>query len=165
MMETVRSWLTAVIAVSLLCALADALMPSGAVRRVGRLACGLVLAAAILSPLVRLDVAESQRWLEDYFDSLRLREEELQNQVDNQMKIIIEGECAAYIVDKAAQLGLTCTARVTCQEGSDGLYLPVRAEVAGAPEGAARERLAQAISEELGIPVSEQIYMEKEEVP
>ena len=36
MMGAVRGWLLAVIAVSLLCAVADALMPPGGVRRVGR---------------------------------------------------------------------------------------------------------------------------------
>ena len=53
MMGAVRSWLLAVIAVSLLCAVAEALMPSGAVKRVGRLVCGLVLVGAILSPAAR----------------------------------------------------------------------------------------------------------------
>ena len=37
MMEGARMWLLSLLAVSLLCALADALMPPGAVRKVGRL--------------------------------------------------------------------------------------------------------------------------------
>lgn len=51
MMGAVRSWLLAVIAASLLCAVAGALMPPGGVKRVGRLVCGLVMLAAVLSPL------------------------------------------------------------------------------------------------------------------
>ena len=69
-MGAVRGWLLTVIAASLLCALADALMPPGAVKRVGRLVCGLVLLAAILSPAVRLDVAEGERWLAECFASM-----------------------------------------------------------------------------------------------
>ena len=60
-MGAVRSWLLTVIAASLICALADALMPPGAVRRVGRLVCGLVLLGAILTPLARLDLSGGWR--------------------------------------------------------------------------------------------------------
>ena len=58
MIGAVRSWLLAVTAVSLLCALAGALMPKGPVERVGRLVCGLVMLAAVLSPLARPDLGE-----------------------------------------------------------------------------------------------------------
>ena len=47
MIGAVRSWLLGLIAVSLVCALADALIPKGAVKRAGRLVCGLTLLAAI----------------------------------------------------------------------------------------------------------------------
>ena len=165
MIGAVRSWLLAVTAVSLLCALAGALMPKGPVERVGRLVCGLVMLAAVLSPLARPDLGEGQRWLEDYLAAVGQREAELTQEVDDQMKTIIEGEYAAYIVDKAAQLGLTCSARVECRAEEKGLYLPVRAEVSGALDGAGRSRLAQILAQDLGIPEAEQFYMEKEEVP
>lgn len=57
MMGAVRGWLLSLIAVSLACATADALMPPGAVKRVGRLVCGLAMALTMLSTLVRLDVS------------------------------------------------------------------------------------------------------------
>ena len=111
-MTAVRSWLLAVIAVSLMCAAAEALMPPGPGRRVGRLVCGLALLSAVLSPLAGLDLDGGQQWLEDYLSSLDGRTAELEETVNSQMKGIIEGEYAAYIVDKAARLGLTCSARV-----------------------------------------------------
>ena len=95
MMGAVRSWLLAVIAASLLCAVAGALMPPGGVKRVGRLVCGLVLLGAVLSPATTLDAAEGQRWLEGWLDSIQHREEELEGTVNQQMKSIIERECAA----------------------------------------------------------------------
>ena len=99
MMGAVGRWLTAVIAVSLLCAAADALMPQGAVKRAGRLVCALVLMGAVLSPLAELDGAEGQRWLKEYLAGVEYREAELQETINSQMKVIIEEECAAYIVD------------------------------------------------------------------
>lgn len=56
MMAGVGSWLLSITGASVLCALADGLMPAGPVRRVGRLVCGLVLLAVILAPLAQLDL-------------------------------------------------------------------------------------------------------------
>ena len=164
-MGAVRGWLLAVIGASLICALADALMPPGAVRRVGRLVCGLVLLGAILSPLTQLDLPGGQRWLEDYLASLEAREEDLTETVNSQMKVIIEREYAAYIVDKAARLGLTCDPRVECGLSEEGLYLPVRVRVTGALTEEERARIAGMIAEDLGVPESEQLYITEEDVP
>lgn len=165
MMGAVRSWLLAVIAVSLLCAVADALMPQGAVRRVGRLVCALVLMGAVLSPLTELDAAGGQRWLEEYLAQQRCRETELAETVNNRMKTIIEEQCAAYIVDKAAEFGWTCRARVTCRLSGEGVYLPVETQVAGLEGEEPRARMSRVIQEELGIPVRAQRYIEEEEMP
>ena len=160
-MEVVRSWLLSLIAVSLLCASAGALMPKGAVRQVGRLVCGLVMLAAILSPVARLDAAEGRRWLAGYFASVEQRRAGLEETVNNQMKHIIEGEYAAYIVDKAAELGLTCTAQVECQRSAEGLYLPVRTEVTGMLTEDIRIQLVRTIAEDLGVPERAQVYYTK----
>ncbi|WP_251318042.1 stage III sporulation protein AF [Flintibacter muris] len=165
MMGAVRSWLLAVIAVSLLCAVADALIPSGGVKRVGRLVCGLVLMGAILSPVASLDVEGSQRWLESCLASVRSQEAELEDRVNGQMKVIIEREYAAYIVDKAAQLGLECTVRVECRLSEEGLYLPDRTEAEGLWTASAQEEMIRIIAEDLGVPAQRQIYLEKEEIP
>lgn len=165
MMGAVRSWLLAVIAVSLLCAVADALIPSGGVKRVGRLVCGLVLMGAILSPVASLDVEGSQRWLESCLASVRSQEAELEDRVNGQMKVIIEQEYAAYIVDKAAQLGLECTVRVECRLSEEGLYLPDRTEAEGLWTASAQEEMIRIIAEDLGVPAQRQIYLEKEEIP
>ena len=148
----------AVIAVSLLCAVADALMPAGAVRRVGKLVCGLVLLGAVLSPVAGLDVESGRQWLDGYLTSVRNREAELTETVESQMKGIIEQEYAAYIVDKAAQLGLTCTVRVTCRTEEDGLCLPCRVEVSGLSGREEQEQLSQVIRQDLGVPLARQSY-------
>ena len=164
MMGAVGHWLRAIIAVSLLCAVADALMPRGGVKRVGRLVCALVLIGAILSPIASLDVSEGRRWLDSYLSSVRSREAELEETVNSQMKVIIEQEYAAYILDKAAQLGLDCDVRVECGLSEDGLYLPVRTEVAGLSTAGEQEQLIRVIEQDLGVPAERQFYAE-EEIP
>ena len=165
MMGAVRSWLLAVIAAALLCAVAKTLMPSGAVKRVGRLVCGLVLIGAILSPLGTPDLEGSRRWLEEYTTSLRAREAELEETANSQIKVIIEQKLAAYIVDKAAQLGVICRARVECKLSEDGLYLPVRTEVYGVMTADVQSELIRTIASDLGVPAQSQIYVEEEEMP
>ena len=165
MMDGVRTWLLGVISASLLCALADCLMPSGAVKRVGRLVCGLVLLCAVLSPVPGLDLEGGGAWLEGYFSDLDTRRGELEQQVNEGMKVIIEEKCAAYIVDKAAQLGLSCTARVECRVGEDGLFVPERTRVDGRFTDVEQSRLTQLVSEDLGVPPERQAYYSEEELP
>ena len=151
MMEAARQWLLGVLSVCLVCALADALMPKGGVKRVGQLVCGLVMALAILSPAADFDLDGGQRWLEDYLAGVGRREDELEEQVNMGMKTIIEERYAAYIVDKAAGLGLSCAVRVTCEPDGEGLWLPVRAELTGAAAPEARTELAALLEAELGL--------------
>lgn len=160
-----RGWLLAIISASILCALADSLMPAGGVKRVGRLVFGLVILCAILSPFSQLDLEGGRLWLEDYLAGLEEQEEQLKEQVDGGIKVIIEEECAAYIVDKAAQLGLTCTARVTCRGEADGLFVPETTQVAGALTDVEQSRLTQIIQEDLGVPPERQTYYSEGELP
>lgn len=163
MIAGLRSWLLALIAASLVCALADALMPKGAVKGVGRLVCGLVLVSTILSPLGSLDLEAGQSWLESHLTWVELQRGELEQQVNSQMKVIIEQKYAAYIVDKAAQLGAVCSVQVECRQ-EDGLYLPLRAEIRGTIPPHLQTELVQIIVQDLEIPEG-QIDFSEEEAP
>lgn len=160
-----RGWLLSLIAVSILCAIADALMPAGGPRRVGKLLCGLVLLCAVLTPLTRLELAGSEGWLEDWRAGLEREQEELAERAGEVSRSVIEARCAAYIVDKAARMGLPpVEVRVTCRAAGDGVYLPDRAEIAGALSPGEREALSAALREELDLP-EDQIAYREENVP
>lgn len=165
MMEGLRGWLLTVIYACLLCALAGALMPRGPARRAGSLVCGLVLLCAVLSPLPGLRLEEGRLWLEEYLAGVERREQALEEQVGQEMKAVIEEEYAAYIVDKARQLGIACRARVSCRADGEGLMLPEQVEVAGVSSDEAQSRLTQIIEEELLVPPERQTYYSGEELP
>ncbi len=165
MMEGVRVWLLSILAVSLLCALADALMSKGPVKGVGKLACGIVLAAAVVSPVAQLDLESSRQWLEDWDVGLEQREEDLKKQVDEEMKPIIEQEYEAYIVDKAAQLEAVCTARVECRREDEGVYLPETVWISGSLSQQQREELTGTLLEELGLAPEALHYEDREGTP
>lgn len=164
-MEVLRNWLLGVTAAAILCALANSLMPQGGVRKVGQLACGLVMLAAILRPLVQLQaVSPAQLWETGLVqDAGRLQE--LGEDRDETMKSLIEEELEAYIVDKAAQLGVSCTPQITCQPGENGVFLPERAVVQGSFTPEQQQALSQVLEEELGVSRDRQSFQTEEESP
>jgi len=164
MMEWMRTWLLSGLTAGVICALADALMPPGPVKRVGQLVSGMVLACVILSPLITLDFDAGERWLMDYFVELETWSEELKQEVTAGMKPVIEEECAAYILDKAAEVGLTCTVGITCREEA-GIYVPHQAAVSGLNGEMERIQVAQWLEQDLGIPPERQRFDHGEEMP
>jgi stage III sporulation protein AF len=157
-MELIRTWLIGVTAAALVAALADSLAPEGAVRKIGKLAGGLLMVVAILQPLVQLDdsalaAALAQTRLEAQGYSTALEEEN-----ERLMKLIIEEQTGAYIQDKAAQLGVTCTAQVTCQENGEGALYPASVTVYGELSETETDTLTRLIQGDLAIPAEDQHY-------
>ncbi len=160
-MELIRTWILTVTVSALVIAGAEALMPQGSVKRVGKLTGGLILVLGILQPLVTMDYDQ----LYDLVNTLpagSIRQETLDQAAQEPMKGIIEEELSAYIVDKGAQLGLTCTARVTCEAGEDGVPLPKSVTITGAMTPDQREQLCQVITQDLGLAREDQIYISEE---
>lgn len=166
-MTLFRDWLLAVTAAAMLVALASAMMPEGAVRKIGRLTGGLLLLLAILRPLGGLDYAVLSRSLSQAREDLRGYEATPQTEKFGLMKSIIEARSAAYIIDKATQMDIVCRAEVVCEAESDGQYpYPASVTVTGALTEAQRERLSWMIEAELAIPAQAQSYqMEGGETP
>lgn len=163
MIAALKQWLMEVIAVSILCASADSLMPQGGVKKVGQLVCGLVMLCVMVQPLAALGGTELTALLEAYSGAVHQTETQLEEQGAQTQKTVIEDHCAAYISDKAAQLGLLCRVEVECARHEDGIYLPVQARLWGAFTDVTQSRLTELLERELGIPAGEQAYYLTEE--
>lgn len=159
----IRTWLLSVTVSAMVIAGAEALMPDGAVKRVGKLTGGLILVLGILQPLVTMDY-------EDLYDMVTalpagaIRQEELEENTYEAMKGIIEEELNAYIVDKGKQLGADCTAQVVCTPGEGEIPVPTQVTVTGDLTQGQKAELSTYLDQELGIPREAQIYR-SEEVP
>lgn len=164
-MTALRQWLLGVACTALVLAAAEGLAPKGSVKKVCRLAGGLALLLAAVGPLLRLDSGLIARAAEEYRAASQSCEEGLAEKSNLLYQTIIEDNTAAYIVDKAEELGLTCTARVTCEASEDGVYLPVRTEVTGLRTAGEQEKLIRVIERDLGVPAERQFYAEEEEKP
>lgn len=151
MMDWVRQWLIGVTCAALLAALADGLMPKGAVKQVGRLVCALVLLCALLRPVLTLRMPDGIERINGATVEVQQQQARLEQSSGLLLKTLIERESAAYIVDKAAELGAVCRAQVTCTAGEAGTWIPHRAYITGQLEENHRTKLTAAIQSELGI--------------
>ena len=158
MIESVRTWLLGIVLTSLAGGMARQLAPQGKEQAMVKLVSGLLLALAILRPLA----GSGWEGLEVAAGSFDLQSEEQaeiyrKNQLEA-LSAIIAGKTEAYILDKANQLGLDCTVRVTVAAGESGIPLPTSATIRGAYSPA----LAECMEEEVGIPAQNQIWLEDE---
>ncbi len=148
-----RQWIEAVTAASALAAIAMALTPRGRVRQVTRLACGVICALAVLSPVAKLDVDGLAEGMAAY----RRQADEIVTQAEEEAKYMdrtyIQERCEAYISGKAAWAGDPPQVQVTAQWDEEELiWVPWSVTVDAAYDGA----LSAAIEGELGIPASRQ---------
>lgn len=161
MMGFVRSWLLGVTAAALVLALAEALAPEGAVKKVCRLAGGMALLLAAAGPVLEaLDGNLLAGAVEGWRDRSQRYERELEENNERFYLAIIEEETAAYVMDKARELGFECAVEVTCGYDENGVPCPWEVAARGqwAPEQ--RARLERLLEEELGVPARRQYYEE-----
>ena len=140
-------------------ALAQALTPEGAVKKVGRLVGGLVLLLAVVRPLGKLEL-DGLAVAAANMGSLAGTEERAGEKV---MKTLIVEKVGAYIVDKGSALGVDCQASVTVRADETGWLVPWAVEITGDLTAEQERRLSQAVEEELSIPAQRQSF--RKEVP
>lgn len=158
MIELVRQWLTGVICAALITALADGLMPKGAVKQVGKLVCALVLLCAVLCPILTLDLPNVPINFDLAAGQTEQQRVQLEQRSGTMLKTLIERQSAAYIVDKAARMGLNCHVQVVCRAGEGGTWLPQSVYITGEMDAGKQAELAAAIHTEFGIAPECQVY-------
>lgn len=157
MMDWIRQWLLGVAATALLVTLAEGFVAQEALRRLTRLVGGVLLALALLRPLGNLPGEEMDLSLAEYRREMEELTEQYHREWDMTYSAIIEEELAAYIVDKAADMGLETKAQVRVSVDERGILLPVEAQLT-IPE---EPILSGWLDEELGIPTQAQYWQEE----
>jgi len=143
-------------AAALAVALAQALTPEGTVKKVGKLAGGLVLLLSAVRPLLQLDSAALAFATVDY----GLTEAQATNAGEEALKSLIEEKTAAYIAEKGAQMDCQVTACVTAKDDGNGWPTPWSVELSGTWTPAQRTALTAALTAELNIPAQRQSFQE-----
>lgn len=160
MIDLIRSWLIGITCAAMVVALAESLAPNGAVRKIGRFTGGLVLLIAVLQPFVQLDMRDLSGLLSEYRIDAGAYSTDLEAENGKLIKNIIEEETGAYILDKAAALGINgCEVAVEAVADGEGEYpVPEAVTVTGSLTESQRYALSRQIEADLAIPADRQIW-------
>ena len=119
----------------------------GAMGKLTKLLSGLFLAVTVLSPLVKFEIPDPARWLEDYKVEGEAAAQAGEAMAKEYSEGIISAELEAYILDKAAALGCELSAEVRVDDGG----LPERVMLSGEISTADWAALSRMLVRELGI--------------
>lgn len=158
MMELLRSWLIGVTAAAMIAAAAEYLTPEGCVKKIGKLAGGVLLLIAILQPVFSLEDQDISGILSRYRIETDGYSAALEKENVRLMKTIIEEETAAYIQDKAERRDMACSVSVTCQLLEDGTPYPAAVTVYGELTAQQEQELRRVIEEDIAIGAEDQRY-------
>lgn len=157
MMEVVRGYLLRLTAGAFLSAGLLALIPKGTSKKAAAVLCGLVMLLLALTPLAQLDYDA----LSEAISRLELEKEEARTGIEirNQELVarIISGRVQAYILDKAASLGLTVTVELEMETRAATPY-PKAVTIHGEATPAQKQQLQQYLEQTFAIPVQRQVW-------
>ena len=152
-MEVVRGYLLRLTAGAFLSAGLLALIPKGTSKKAAAVLCGLVMLLLALTPLAQLDYDA----LSEAISRLELEKEEARTGIEirNQELVarIISGRVQAYILDKAASLGLTVTVELEMET-----RYPKAVTIHGEATPAQKQQLQQYLEQTFAIPVQRQVW-------
>ncbi len=164
MIELLRSWLVGVTCAAMVVALAESLSPAGAVRKVGRLTGGLVILLAIVQPVMTLDITNLSGILAEYRVEASGYSDDLERENEKLMKDIIAEQTGAYILDKAAVLGIgSCEVTVEVADQGEGYPIPEAVTVMGSITEDQQKILSRQIEANLAISADRQTYIARTE--
>lgn len=146
-MEWMRGWLFSIVCAAMVAAVADVLSPKGFLKQLARYAGGLLVLLAVLGPVKQLDsnvIGDAMADLKGRYGGVT---EAFAQQNAEVTKAIIAQETAAYISDKAAELGITqCRVEVRCRVTDEGFPAPESVRVEGCGDDRAWRELSRAIT-------------------
>lgn len=122
---------------------------------------GLALLLAAAGPLLGvLDGSAFTQLVDGWRNRSQSMEQELEEEREQFYLTIIEEETAAYVMDKARELGFDCEAEVTYGHDEDGVPCPWEIAARGTWTQEQRSDLERLLETELGVPVQRQYYEE-----
>ena len=157
MMDAIRKYLISLCAAALLCALVRALVPSGRMKKLCSLLCGIFLMTAALSGISGWQLSDFAQEL----SKMQVAAEQARTGVEIRNRealcAIIKSKTEAYIWDKADEMGVALEVEVETQDRGSGPY-PWRVTLTGTCGGEKRTALTQYIEENLAIPEARQVW-------
>lgn len=160
-MAAVRQYIITVTASAIICSIISSFTQEKVIGNKLKLLCNLFLAVIVLEPITDLRIPELKE-----IPGLSLHEAEYAVSIGselsaNSMENIICEKAEAYIIDKAASLGLSVQAKVKIKDESNPI--PESVIISGYAPDNLKEYLQNVIEQELAITKENQIWSSKRE--
>ena len=149
-MDELRQYLLSVTVAAILCGITKSLWSEKTVTgSILRLAAGVIMTVTVLSPVVRLNLAELPELTYDFVRQAKAAAAFGDEMALAEKSAIIKEQTQAYILDKAAALGADLEVDVTLAD--DGSCRPETAVLEGRISPYAKARLQSIIAEDIQI--------------
>lgn len=158
LVDEIRQYLIRIIVVALICGMLTGLLErESSAHRIARLICGLLMVFTVVSPIMDIDLQGVFTFTDTLCQSGEIAAQDGQDISETTMRTIIKGETEAYILDKAASLGVELEVDVLLED----MYpmAPKTVRLSGSVSPYVRNRLQNIIAEELGISKENQIWI------
>lgn len=154
-MTSIKGYLLHIICSAILAAIIVQLAgKNGTSSSLIRLLAGLFLSVNLLTPVLTLNISQFRYYTADLTDEAQTAANYGTEYADAELRRIIISKSEAYIMDKAASLGVNVDVEVVLNE-----YTPQCVILKGAISPSAKTQLAAWISENLGIPKEAQEWI------
>lgn len=161
MTEVIQKWLIGVTCAAMICALIEGMVPGGSTKRICRLAGGLLIMLAAMAPVLKFDEVDLEKAMKRYQIETVSYVTELEQKNSFIYETIIAENTAAYILDKATELGINnIDVYVKVRHQEDGTAVPHSVVLEGVWSEEEKLLLQDVIETELNIPVSSQEFKE-----
>lgn len=158
-----KGFISQICALSVFCGIALCLTPEGSVKRMTSLCCMLLIMISALSAFRSFDYASYSLELARYRELGRDLSSEATDGGKRYERLLIEQECADYILRQAESLGIAeITVQVSARWETVGVWVPESVRLQGSFTNDQRARLQEMIAAELGIDLMYQEWIEDE---
>lgn len=156
-MDTIAEYLLSVSAAAIIGAMILRLLTGkGSAATVGRMLCALFVALTAIAPITQVRLSDMGGLLPDLTADANAAVSQGQSDAKKAMAESISSRVEAYILDKAAQLGVNLTVQVEVSD--DPIPVPVRLRLKGNVSPYLKSKLQKIIQDDLGINKENQIW-------
>ena len=145
-------YVLSLIAAALIAGILQSFVKEGSCARVLRLLCGLFLMVTALKPLKELQIPALEDWTASWNAEAGAAVREGEERYASEYSAVIIKQLEAYILDKAAQLGLSVQVQLTLTADN----LPESALLTGQATQQQKQAMEAVIESDLGIPKEKQ---------
>lgn len=145
-------YVLSLIAAAFIAGILQSFVKEGSCARVLRLLCGLFLMVTALKPLKELQIPALEDWTASWNAEAGAAVREGEERYASEYSAVIIKQLEAYILDKAAQLGLSVQVQLTLTAD----HLPERVLLTGQATQQQKQAMESVIESDLGIPKEKQ---------